>query len=94
MLQEIRLYDFCSEFLFDIIYFWFGGGGGGGGGRVVTVVAVAVLVAAAATMMSNEISLQGTRDQEHHHLLHSFLEHKSYSFWHYKVTVGGTAFHP
>lgn len=59
---------------------------------VVTVVAVAVLVAAAATMMSNKISLQGTRDQEQLHLLHSSLEHKSYSFWHYKVTV--VTFHP
>jgi hypothetical protein len=53
-----------------------------------------VLVAAAATMTSNKISLHASWDQEQLHLKHFLLEHKSSSFWHYKVTVGGTALHP
>jgi len=60
---------------------------------VVVVVAAVVLVAAAATMLSNKISLQVTWDREQLHLQRIFLEHKFYSFWHYKVTVGGTALH-
>jgi hypothetical protein len=61
---------------------------------VVVLVAVAVLVAAGATMMRNKMSLHVSRDWEQLHLQHFFLEHKFYSFWHYKFTVGGTALHP
>jgi hypothetical protein len=52
------------------------------------------LVEAAATMLSNKISLHVSRDQEQLHLQNFVLEHKSYSFWLYKFTVGGTALHP
>lgn len=52
-----------------------------------------VLVAAAATMISNKISLHISWDQELH-LQHFLLEHKSSSFWYYKVTVLGTTLRP
>ena len=86
MQQEVRLYDFCSEFFVsDHEYCTF---------FMLVVVVVVVLVAAAATMLSNNISLQVTWDWEQLHLQHFLLEHKFYSFWHYKVTIGGTALHP
>lgn len=71
-----------------ILYFFFVGDGGCGGSWVVE------LVEAAATMLSNKISLHVSRDQEQLHLQNFVLEHKSYSFWLYKFTVGGTALHP
>jgi len=91
--QDVRLYDFCSEFfLSDREYctFYVGGGGGGGGGGGSWV--MVLVAAAAATMISNKISLHVSWDQELH-LQHFLLEHKSSSFWHYKVT-GGTVLHP